>query len=209
MTPRVLSKFESLYLKRGLDTTVVPLNFVSILARDPRKHSLYGGLRRTMESSEAVHLHVLSGACHLVCNLFHLHPELKPRVVSQLYDSPCHINGAAPALREFYGVPAALTRSLTATLFPDCLTTSERFMRAPVVPGIPTGVVFSARDSISPLDAIEQMLSQWEGAVKLSLMQTNSKHLLHMRDETERYESLVDEVLRIREVDALPVAQAT
>ena len=118
MGPRVLKKFETLYHRRGLPTSVVPLDFVSVLARDPSKHPLYNTIRKTMEQDEAVHLHVLSGACHLVTNLFDLHPQLKERVVSQIFDSPCHVNGMAPALREFYGVPAPLTRSLTATLFP-------------------------------------------------------------------------------------------
>ena len=118
MQPRVVSKFANIYSSRGLPTSMVPLNFVSVLARDPTKHFLYKEVRDTMLQEEAVHLHVLSGACHLVTNLFKLHPELKEKVVSQVYDSPCHLNGMGPALRQFYGIPQVITDSLTSTLFP-------------------------------------------------------------------------------------------
>uniref|UniRef100_A0A7S4KAU3 Alpha/beta hydrolase n=1 Tax=Prymnesium polylepis TaxID=72548 RepID=A0A7S4KAU3_9EUKA len=197
MGPRVLSKFADIYSRRGVETSFVPLNFVSVLARDPAKHGLYGKIRKTMEQEEAVHLHVLSGACHVVTNLFELHPDLKEKVVSQIYDSPCHINGMAPALKEFYGVPPALTRHFTAALFPDCLRTSERFMEAPVIQRVRTGVIYSERDVISPLGPIETMMDAWSDSVKLYPMKTRSKHLLHMRDEPDRYEGIVDDVLQL------------
>jgi len=197
MGPRVLSRFSKLYQQRGLETSTVPLNFVSVLARDPSKHRLYDQVAETLAQEEAVHIHVLSGACHIVTNLFELHPQLKEKVISQVYDSPCHINGMAPALSEFYGVPPALTRRFTATLFPDCLRTSERFMAEPVIPGVRTGVVYSEQDVISPVDAIETMMAGWSDQLELYSMRTQSKHLLHMRDEPQRYESLVDDVLQL------------
>ena len=61
-------------------------------------------------------------------------------------------------------------------------------MATPLLPGIRTGVVFSECDSISPVDAIETMRAAWEDGVDLRLMKTRSKHLMHMRDEPERYE---------------------
>jgi hypothetical protein len=126
-----------------------------------------------------------------------MHPELKQKVCSQIFDSPCHIDGMAPALREFYGVPKIVTRSLTAILFPDCLKTSEQFMREPVIDGVRTGVIYSQNDVISPLQSIEQMVETWSAGVEMHEMKTKSKHLLHYRDERDRYEALVDDVLQV------------
>jgi len=197
MGPKVLSKFTDIYARRGVETSVVPLNFVSVLCRDPAAHRLYAEVQQSMAQEDAVHLHVLSGACHLVTNLFTMHPELKEKVCSQIYDSPCHIDGMTPALREFYGVPPVVTRSLTATLFPDCLKTSEQFMREPVIEGVRTGVIYSEQDVISPVRSIEQMVEVWSAGVEMYEMKTKSKHLLHFRDERDRYEALVDDVLQL------------
>jgi len=70
-------------------------------------------------------------------------------------------------------------------------------MAEPVIPGVRTGVVYSEQDVISPVDAIETMMAGWSDQLELYSMRTQSKHLLHMRDEPQRYESLVDDVLQL------------
>ena len=40
----------------------------------------------------------------------------------------------------------------------------------------------------APDSTLETMLAAWEDGVDLRLMKTRSKHLMHMRDEPERYE---------------------
>ena len=61
-------------------------------------------------------------------------------------------------------------------------------MQAPIIEGVRTGVIYSERDVISPLDAIETMMAGWSDRVELYPMKTQSKHLLHMKDQPDRYE---------------------
>ena len=107
--------------------------------------------------------------------------------MSQAYDSPCSVAGLVSWLRAVHRVPRALGRALVRTVFPDCIETSARWTEASVFArDIPTGIITSTRDAISPAGDIEEMVRNWD-CTRASRLVTDSEHLRSLRDAPETY----------------------
>jgi len=180
---RQLSKYSKLYANKP--TYVQPFTLAAVAsprAMYPDYHKVY----KESQNYDEIHLHTLSGSCHFVVNLVEQYPDLKAKISSAVFDSPCHIQGIPAALKHLKGVPEGITRPLISTVFRGAITTSDTFVREALLPGVPTGVIYSDRDKVAPVTMIEQMLESWaEGDAPASVlrMKTNSEHLLTMRDQ--------------------------
>jgi hypothetical protein len=194
MSARVLAKFAAVY---GSETLVAPLTFTCLVAREAYApyRALDAALREPRHGGP-VHVHALSGACHYVYRFMSLYPGHRARVASQVYDAPCHVDGAAAFLETHHGVPRRFGDAAVRALLADCAATSEAWSRAPFFPPhIPTGLVVSSRDAISPAARIDEMMAAWRLS-DVRTLETDSMHLESLRDRPDAYRALCLETLR-------------
>jgi hypothetical protein len=192
MTTKVLGKYAAVY---GKTTHIVPLTFTCMLTGVHYRpyHALHMDMR---QHGGPIHIHVLSGACHYVHRFMALYPEHRARVISQVYDSPCHVEGVVPTLRKMYGIQLPMVKAIAQTIFADCFETSARWVEcSPFGQSIPTGIVTSTNDAIAPVQYITAMQKNW-GCVKMRTLVTDSRHLESLRDVPEQYSTFC---LAIRE----------
>jgi hypothetical protein len=192
MTTKVLGKYAAVY---GKTTHIVPFTFTCMLtgAHYQPYHALHMDMR---QHGGPIHIHVLSGACHYVHRFMALYPEHRARVISQVYDSPCHVDGVVPTLSKMYGIPLPMGKAIAQTIFADCFETSARWVEcSPFGTLIPTGIVTSTNDAIAPIQSTTTMLQNWK-CVNMHRLVTASQHLESLRDDPERYTSFC---LAIRE----------
>jgi hypothetical protein len=186
MPRRSLKRFADVY--EGRTTVVVPLTITCLAAGT--RYTQYRALHAALGLQAAgapLHIHALSASCHFIYRFISLYPEYRERVVSQVYDSPCSVSGGVSWLRAVYGVPPMLGHGLLRTALPDIFETSARWMEASVFARtIPTGVITSTRDAISPPEHIEAMVKSWDCA-RLVRMTTDATHLRSLRDSPDEY----------------------
>ena len=185
MSRRALARHAAVYAGRA--TVVVPLTLTCLAAG--ARYTPYRTLHDALSASGGapLHVHSLSGSCHYIYRFVSLYPEHRARVVSQLYDSPCHAEGAVAWMYETHGVPRALGRLVSRTVLADTWETATRWNEAAVFArDIPTGLVTSTRDAISPTAHIDTMMSNW-GCTNVRRMQTDSAHVRSLCDHPERY----------------------
>lgn len=181
---KVLNKFSKIY-KKG-DNIIVPLTFPCITLGKNYNH--YDILDKKIKNYDDVHIHVLSGSCHYLYNFIEKYPENKIKIKSQVFDSPCHVLGARPAFKEMYGIPYKITNNLICTLLKDCVRTSDAFTKKALIPNLPTGIIKSNNDIISPSFAIDKLIKDWEKDCKfLNVLETNSAHLNSFKDYEKKY----------------------
>lgn len=196
MSERHLHKYVAMYTRlTNRPTSVLPFSFLHMglpprmLAKD------YNFLKVALlspEGSQKVHLHAMSGSCHVAYNLFRMYPDLKSRVSSQIYENPASIDGLSPFLQHYHGVPESradmIQRAMASTVFRGCVDSSEGFMAAPLIQGIPTGVIVSEDDHVAPRGHINQMIMNW--GVK-RVLRTPTEHLRTYAKHPDSYENFV------------------
>ena len=183
VSPKVLGKYAAIY---GKTTHIVPFTFTCMLLGE-HYHPYHKLHKNLCQHGGPIHIHALSGSCHYVSRFMTLFPEHRSRVISQVYDSPCHVDGVVPSLSKMYGVPLPIGKTIAQTLFADCFETSARWMEcSPFGPSIPTGIVTSTNDAIAPVHSINAMLHNWK-CTNMRTLVTDSRHLESLRDDPERY----------------------
>ena len=145
MSPKVLCKYAAIY---GKTTHIVPFTFICMLFGEQYHpyHTLHMHMR---QYGGPIHIHVLSGSCHYVSRFMTLFPEHRARVISQVYDSPCHVDGVVPTLSKMYGIPLPMGKAIAQTICSDCFETSARCVAcSPFGRSIPTGIVTSTNSHL-------------------------------------------------------------
>lgn len=190
---RQLLKYQALY-PTSQPVEMIPFNLTTVaLPRDVLP--IYDKVFKSTESFESIHIHTLSGSCHFLVNLLEKHPSLVPKVQSAIFDSPCHVDGMPDALHHLYGVPKPVTKTLNETVFRLAKKTSDTFVSRSLLPGVPTGVIYSDSDIVAPVSAIELMLDKWRTNTPVDTLKSTSSHLLTVRDEPEAYKDFVMSVM--------------
>ena len=184
LSDKVLAKYSTIYSQKSI---VVPFTFPCILLG--KKYNQYTNLNKKLKDIDHIHIHVLSGSCHYLYRFLDKFPENKPKIKSQVFDSPCHINGLSPSLKKLYNIPESLSKFLINNLFSDCVTTSDYFMNGPLINDIPTGIIISDEDHISPKKYMDRMYNNWSRDLEIKVMKTNSKHLESFKDKPGEYMS--------------------
>ncbi len=193
MSRRTLQRFAEVY--DGRKTVVVPLTLTCLAAgtRYTQYATLHDALHQQAPNAP-LHVHGLSASCHFIYRFMAMYPEHRARVVSQVYDSPCSVSGYVSWMRAVYGIPPRLGHTLVRTVFPDCIETSARWMEASVFKRtIPTGIITSMRDTISPAEHIEAMVRNWD-CTRVARITTDSTHLRSLRDDPGTYASFCKKV---------------
>jgi hypothetical protein len=188
---KVLRKFSNIY-ENG-DNIIIPFTFSSMILG--KNYNDYNILNKKLNNYKDVHIHVLSGSCHYLYNFLEKYPQNKEKVKTQIYDSPCHIKGITPSLKEIYGISPFITENLIDILFKDCVKTSEAFNNNILIPDIPTGIIKSTNDIIAPPNAIDNLINLWEKDCEyLNVLETDSKHLQSLKDNKEEYINFCNKV---------------
>jgi len=191
MSNRSLLKYKQLYTG---DTVVIPLQMRCIVL-PANYYKKYKIIKTKFDQYDGIRLHALSGSCHFLVNMFDMYPDIKSKIISQIYDSPCHVKGISNFFECFYNVPPTITNIATNTIFRDCKRTSEQFMNNPLIEDISTGVIYSDHDLISPAKTIEAMIDKWSPKTQLNILKTSSNHVESLRDKSEEYQEFVNQVL--------------
>jgi hypothetical protein len=196
MSARVLEKYAAVYGPKDCKTThIVPFTVTCMLTGD-HYHPYHALHMKMRQHGGPIHIHVLSGSCCYVHRFMALYPEHRARVISHVYDSPCHIDGVVSTLSRMYGIPLSMGNAIASTIFADCYETSARWVEcSPFGTLIPTGIVTSTNDAIAPIQSITAMLQNWK-CVNIHRLVTDSQHLESLRDDPQRYTSFC---LAIRE----------
>lgn len=197
VSKHVLGKFAAVY---GPRTQIIPFTFTCMLTRE--HYRPYRALHESMlQHGGPIHIHVLSGACHYVHRFITLFPEHRARVISQVYDSPCHVDGVVPSLKKMYRAPLPLGRAMVRTIFADCVETSNRWVACtPFDASIPTGFVTSTCDAIVQPDTIETIIRNWRCSNQRTMV-TDSRHLESLRDYPEQYKTFCVDVYERGDID--------
>ena len=182
LSNKVLTKYSKIYPQKSI---VVPLTFPCISLG--KKYNHYKKLNQKIKDIDHIHIHVLSGSCHYLYRFLDKFPEYKPKIKSQVFDSPCHVKGITPSLTKLYNIPESSSKFLIGNLFSDCVTTSDYFMNEPLINNIPTGIIISDEDQISPKKYMDRMYNNWSKHLEIKVMKTNSKHLESFKDKPEEY----------------------
>ena len=181
---KILRKFANIYKKS--ETIIVPFTFPSMIFG--MKYTDYKVLDKKCNQYDELHIHVLSGSCHYLYNFMKKYPHNKEKIRTQIYDSPCHVKGIIPSLQKMYGISPIISEKLIDTIFQDCVRTSDNFSKNLLLPNIPTGIIKSSRDTISPDIAIRNLIDAWDKDCKsLHILETKSKHLESYKDDEKQY----------------------
>jgi hypothetical protein len=193
MKKKSLTKYSSLYPK-NTDKIIIPFDFTSMAI--PKKYcKKYKNLYHKLKEYDNIYVHSLSGSCHFFVNLFEMYPDLKPKVKTQIFDSPSHIDGLLPYAKKQYNIPECISELFRKTLFKDCIYTSQRFVREPIIEGIPTGIIFSEKDKFAKIESIYELIDKWENNTELKILKTESEHLKSIKDNRIEYKKFIEEVI--------------
>jgi hypothetical protein len=179
---KVLKKFADIYDGK---TIIIPFTLPCMIMG--QKYSHYARLNEKCKNYYNIHIHVLSGSCHYLHNYLDKYPNNIQKIKSQVYDSPCHINGVTAALKQIYGIPSILTKPLINTLFYDCIRTSDSFVNKALLQNIPTGMVNSTNDSICPPGVFNEIITNWKSTNDIEILKTDSEHLHAYKDYEFKY----------------------
>lgn len=182
LSNKVLTKYSKIYPQKSI---VVPFTFPCMFFG--KKYNHYHKLNQEIKDIDHIHIHSLSGSGHYLYRFLDTFPEYKSKIKSQVFDSPCHINGVVPSLKKLYNIPESSSKFLIDNLFSDCVTTSNYFMDKPLINNIPTGIIISDEDQISPKKYMDRIYNNWSRDLEINVMKTNSKHLESFKDKPEEY----------------------
>ena len=184
---KVLKKYKKVYNGK---TIVVPFTLSCMLMGT--KYSHYNKLNDECNNYDLIHLHVLSGSGHYVSRFLDVYPNNKKKIISQIYDNPTSIIGLPEALNKIYNIPIFTTKPFINILFQDCINSSDTFASKPFLKYIPTGIVRSSNDIISPdnyidIDNILKNWGKYDYCGDVKILDTDSKHLESYKDYPEKY----------------------
>ena len=182
LSKNVLKKYSKIYSD---STIVIPLTIPCLIFR--KYYFDYARLNSLFKLHDDVHVHVLSGSCHYLFNFLEKFPENKSKIKSQIYDNPCHISGLPVAFKKIYKIPQCITEPSIDFLLSNCFYTSNEFLKKPLIEDIPTGIIISNNDIISPKKHINLMIKNWNKTQKIDFIYNESKHLESFKDNPIDY----------------------
>ena len=180
---KVLKKYTTIY--GDVENIMVRFTFTGMVRG--KDYYVYDDLNRKLDKFDQLHIHALSGSAHILYRFMDKFPDQKEKVVSQVYDSPCHIMGVVPTFEKLYGIPPSLSESVVRNVFSDCFETSEQFMKEALVRSVPTGIIQSTNDMIAPLNMMDKMITNWEKTNDIQVHTSDSEHLNTFRDYPSQY----------------------
>ena len=192
MTDKILTKYSNLYSKN----TNIQTKFFTFSIKECTKSKDLQKCENIASfiHNKNVHLHVMSGSCHLAYGLFSTFPDLKQNIKSQIYENPTHAEGIPDALKYIYKFPKNISNIGMKLFFDDALHSSRMFMKQALIPNIPTSIIQCNNDLIAPHKYIQQMVNNWEQDVankKINMLETDAKHLMTIKKYPDKYNRFI------------------